>query len=135
MDNAGLDDREWPHAFHDVGESFQPVRDDEEHVSYATILQIDQHAHPKLGALTTDAGPQPQDVLTAVHGDPDSRVDGPVRDLTVTHLDHDGVDEHGDVHGIEGTRRPFRHLGHELVGAPRDWSPRDGRAVDFPEMR
>src|SRR4051812_19593968 len=27
MDNAGLDDREWPHAFHDVGESFQPVRD------------------------------------------------------------------------------------------------------------
>jgi hypothetical protein len=56
------------------------------------VLQIDQHAHPELGALTTDAHPQPQDVLVAVHGDPDRGVDGPVGDLTVADLDVDRID-------------------------------------------
>src|SRR3954453_17244468 len=99
MDNARLYDRLWPHRLDHVGQPFQTVTDHEERIAHAAVLQVDQHAHPKFGALAADAGPQPQHVLAAVHGDPDGRVDGPVRDLAIPHLHHDSVDEHGDVDG------------------------------------
>jgi hypothetical protein len=53
---------------------------------HAAVLQIDQDAHPEFRAFPAGAGPQPQDVLAAVHGDPDRRVEWPVRDLTVADL-------------------------------------------------
>jgi hypothetical protein len=36
------------------------------------------------------------------------------------HLDHDGVEEHGDVAAIERAGGPVLHLGHHGVGEPRN---------------
>jgi hypothetical protein len=44
------------------------------------------------------AGPQAEDVAATVDGDRQSDVDRPVRDLPVTDLDVDRVDEHYRVH-------------------------------------
>ncbi len=57
-----------------VGQSLEPVADDEEHVPDAAVAQVGQDAHPELGALPAGPGPQPQDVLLAREGDPDRGV-------------------------------------------------------------
>src|SRR6202048_746020 len=46
-------------------------------------------------------GPQHEDVLIAVEGDPDRGVERPVRDLPVADLHDDGVDEHGRVNLVQ----------------------------------
>jgi hypothetical protein len=51
----------------------------------------------------TGAHRQPQHVLAALQGDPDSRVHRPVRDLTLPHLHHDRIDEDRHVHRIQRT--------------------------------
>src|SRR5690349_19019599 len=76
------------------GSPFEAVADEEEHLGHAAVLQVDQYAHPTLRALTTRAHPQAQDVLVAVHRDPDGGVDRPVGDLPLADLDVEGVDEH-----------------------------------------
>jgi len=69
VNDAGLHDRLRPHVRHHLREAFQPVADHEEHVLDPTVAQIGEHAHPELGALTTGAGPQAEDVLISVEGD------------------------------------------------------------------
>src|SRR5881398_2195407 len=51
----------------------------------------------KLRALTTAAGPEPEDVPLTSQRDADRRVERAVGDLTVADLDHDRVDEHRGV--------------------------------------
>ena len=83
MDDAGLNDRLRPHVFDHVGQTLQAVTDQEEHVPHAAVAQVGEHAHPEFRTLTTGAHPQPEHVLTAVQGDADGGVNGPVGDLLV----------------------------------------------------
>ena len=45
-----------------------------------------EHTEPKLGALATITGPQPEDVAGALDGDREGDVDPPVGDLAVADL-------------------------------------------------
>ncbi len=135
MNDARLHDRFRPDRLDRVRQPFQSVAHDEEHIPHAPVLQIDQDTHPKLRALTAGAGPQAQNVLAAVHRDPDGRVDRPVRDLTLADLDDDGVNEHGHVDAVEWPRRPVVHLRDDFVGDPRDRLFRHRRPVNLREMR
>ena len=91
-----------------LGQPFQPVADQEEHIPHAAVLQVGEHAHPEPGALAAGAGPQAQHVLAAVCGDAYGGVDGPVGHLPVPDLDHDGVDEDRHIHRIQRAGGPFR---------------------------
>jgi hypothetical protein len=77
------------------GNPFGPSRTTKKVFLTPPIAQVGEHAHPELRALPTRASPQPQDVLLTGQGHPDRCVDGPVRDLPVTDLDHDRVNEDG----------------------------------------
>ena len=66
MDDAGLHDRGRPHVGDHLGQTFQTVADDEEHVLDAAVLEVGEHAHPKLRTLAAGAGPQPEDVPLAI---------------------------------------------------------------------
>jgi hypothetical protein len=46
VNNAGLDNGSRPDVCHDLGEAFEAVADEEEHIGDAAVLQVDQHAHP-----------------------------------------------------------------------------------------
>jgi hypothetical protein len=83
----------WPDIADHLGQTLQPVADDEEHVPHAAVTQIGEHAHPELRTLAAGAGPQPEDVALAVEADPDRGVDRPVGDLPIADLDHDRIDE------------------------------------------
>src|SRR5215218_9564404 len=74
----------------------------------------------KLGALTTVAHPQAQDVFAAVHRDADSRINGPVSHLTIPDFDHDRVNEHRHIHGVQRPVAPFLHSRDHFIGDPRD---------------
>jgi hypothetical protein len=91
VNDAGLGNGLRPDIGDDVGKTFETVADEEEHVPDATVLQVDQHAHPELRALTAGAHPQTQYFLAAVHGDPEGGVDGSVGDLAVA-----------DFHQVDG---------------------------------
>src|SRR5205823_8255882 len=93
--------------------SGRPVRPSQTtmHIADTAILDLGEHPRPPLGALTTVAGPQTQHVPTAVHGDRQGHVDGPVRHLTIPDLDVDTVDEHHRIHrrpGAGSATRPCR---------------------------
>ena len=66
------------------------------------------------------SGPQPEDVAFAVDADADRDVDRPVRDLPVTDLDVDRVDEHHRVDPVQGPVLPLGHLADDLLRDPRD---------------
>ena len=68
---------------------------------------LGEYPEPVLGALTTSADPEPQDVPLAIHADPHSCLDRPVGDLAVTDLDHDRVDEDHRVDAIERAAEPI----------------------------
>jgi hypothetical protein len=88
----------------------------------------------ELRALSTGAGPQPQDVLLSGQADPDRGVDRAVGDLAVTDLDHDRVDEDRGVDLVQGPGGPGLHLLDHLVGDPADRLLADRGAVDLVEV-
>ena len=120
MDDAGLHDRLRPHVADDLGQAFQAVADQEEHVPHAAVAQVGEHAHPELRALAAGAGPQPEDVLVAVQGDPDRGVDRPVGDLPVADLDHDRVDEHRRVDLVQRPGAPSRVISSITLSVIRE---------------
>ena len=50
---------------------FEPVTDHDAHVVGAAVLDLGEHLQPELCALSAGADPDPQDVSSAVRGDPD----------------------------------------------------------------
>ena len=134
MHNARLDNGSWPDIRDDLGEALESVAHQEEHIPDATVFEVDQHAHPELGAFSAGAHPQAQYVLVAVHRDADGGVDRPVGDLAIADLDVDGVDEHRHVDRIQRAVGPVVHLRDNFVGDPRDRFPRHRSAVDLREM-
>ena len=78
-----------PHRADGLGQAFEPVADEHQHVIDAAVLDLGQDLQPVLGALPAVAGPQAEDVAVAVDGDGQGHVDRPVGDLPVTHLDVD----------------------------------------------
>ena len=69
--------------------------------------------------LTTSASPEPQNVLLARQRDPDRGIDGPVRDLTITDLDNNRINEDRRINALKGAVDPFSHLRDDLVrGGP-----------------
>lgn len=71
----------------------------------------------------------------AVDRDTDRTVERPVRDLTVTDLDVDCVDEQHRIHTVERPDQPAGHLLQHGIGDPRDRVLRDRYPVDLGEMR
>ena len=64
------------------------------HVEDTAVAELGEDAVPVLGAFTTRARPDPEDVAFAVDGDTDRGVVGPVLGLAVADLHVDRVDEH-----------------------------------------
>lgn len=84
---------------------------------------LGEDLEPELGALTAGAGPQPENLPAAVHGDPDGGVDGPVGDLAVTDLDHQGVDEDDGVDPLKsmgGCERSEEGCSDASMGSQQD---------------
>jgi hypothetical protein len=133
--DAGLDDGLRPGVADHLGQALEPVADHEEHVPDAPVAQVGEHAHPELGALPAGASPQAEDVFLPGQGDADGGVDGPVGDLPVPDLHHDGVDEDRRIDLIERPAAPGLHLLDHLVGDPRDRLLAHRRAVDLGEVR
>jgi len=135
VQDAGLDPGIGPRGGDGVGQALEPVAHHDAHVGDAAVLDLGQHGQPELGALAAVPGPQAQDVPLAVHGDADHHVDGPVGNLPVADLDHDGVHEQHRVDAIERPVAPLGHLLDHLVGDPGDGVLADLRAVDLIEVR
>jgi len=93
-----LDHRLLPHGVDRIRQAFQPVAHEHEHVGDTPVLDLGEHVQPELRSVSAVAGPDPEDVAFAVHGDPDRHVERLVRDLAVADFDHDRVDEHHRVH-------------------------------------
>jgi hypothetical protein len=83
MDDAALHRGQRPHVADDLGQALEAVTDQEEHVVDPAVLEVGKHSHPELRALSSDAGPQTENVLVPGQSDADSSVDGPVGDLAV----------------------------------------------------
>ena len=114
MHDTCLHDRLLPDRTHRIGQPLEPVADQHAHVGDAAVLDLGQDPQPELGALAVAvlAGPQPQDVALAVHGDAQRQVDGAVGDLALADLHADRVDEDHRVYRLvssgrceSGTRR------------------------------
>jgi len=71
----------------------QAVADHHQDVVHAAVLQLGEHLQPVLGALAAVTCPQPEDVALAFAGDRERHVDRPIRDLPVTDLHVDRIDE------------------------------------------
>lgn len=124
MHHTCLNRREWPDCADRVGESFEPVAADDAHVGDAPVAQLREHFHPLLCTLPTRrAHPQPEHVAAPIQIDTDRDVDGPVRDLPVTDLHHQRVDEHHRIHGIQWAGLPILHVDGDLVGHRRHQIP------------
>ena len=87
VQHTGLHDRQRPRRADRLGESLEPVTDDDAHIGDATVLDLGEDPEPELRALSTGRGPDPEDVSLAFDGDADRGVERPVGDLTVTDLD------------------------------------------------
>src|SRR4051794_19938231 len=87
-----------------------------------------------LGALAPRADPQAQDVPLAVHRDADGAVHGPVGDLAVANLDHDGVDEDHRIDAVQRPVLPVADLAEDPVGDLRDRLPGDRCRVHLSQM-
>src|SRR3990172_8055589 len=101
MDDTKLCDRLRPDLADRVGQPFETVADDDAHVVHAAVADLGEHAQPVLRAFAAVAGPQAKDVASTIDGHGQGDVDGPVRDLPVTDLDVDAVDEHDRVDRVE----------------------------------
>ncbi len=83
MDDACLNRGHRPHVTDYLGQSFEPVADQEEGVLDAPVSQIGEHTHPEICALTSGAGPQAQDIFLPGQSDSYGCIDRPVGYLTV----------------------------------------------------
>lgn len=72
----------------------EPVADDHEYVARAAVLQFGEHVQPALGTHS------PKDVAVALAGDRERDVDRPDRDLPVTDLHVDRIDDDDRVDRI-----------------------------------
>jgi hypothetical protein len=62
MHHTRLDNRARPDGLHRVGQAFEPVADQHQHVVQAAVLQLGEHVQPVLRALAAVAGPDAEDV-------------------------------------------------------------------------
>ena len=134
MHHAGLHDGQRPYRAHRVGQAFEPVADQEEHIVHAPVLQLGEHRRPIARALRGGRRPDAQHVAAALQIHANGHVERAVGDLPVAHLDDGRVDEHGRVHTIQGTRAPFVLLGHDPLGDATDGLPGHVRPVDLLEV-
>ncbi len=134
MHDAGLYDRPGPDRLHCLGQAFQPVADQHEHVADTAVLDLGEDVHPVLGALAAVAGPQAQDLPPALGGDGQGHVDGPVGHGAVADLHVDGVDEDHRIDGVEGAALPFGHALEDLVGDGRNGLAGDFGAIDLGQV-
>src|SRR6266516_7851255 len=86
MEDAGLDDCEWPDVIDGLDHAAETVADEEEHIVDAAILDLAEDLVPVLGALAAVTDPQADHIAHPVDGDPDNGVDGTVGDLAVADL-------------------------------------------------
>ena len=135
VNDACLGDRRRPGLRDRVGQAFQAVAHHDAHVTHTAVAYLGQHAQPVLGALTAVAGPQAQDVPTAVAGDRESDVDRPVRDLTIADLHVDTVDEDHRVDAVQGPALPLAERVQDPVGDGRDRLLRHLRAIHLGQVR
>jgi hypothetical protein len=96
-----------PHRLDRLRQALEAVADYEAHIGGATILDLGQHPHPVLRALSVAvlAGPQPEHVAGAVDGDRERDVDRPVSHVPVPDLHVHTVNED---HRIDRIQRPAR---------------------------
>jgi hypothetical protein len=77
-----------------VGETLEAVAAHDEGVLHAAVAELGQQAHPEFGALPAGGSyPQAQHLAFTLEVDAHGHVDGPVGDLAVADLHHDGVDQ------------------------------------------
>jgi hypothetical protein len=79
MDHAGLHDRQLPHGVDRLAQPFQAIADHDAHIGGAAVL-ISVSTCSQNFAHTAVAGPQPQNVALAGHGDSNDHVDRPIAD-------------------------------------------------------
>ena len=116
MHHAGLHDGQRPYRAHRVGQAFEPVADQEEHIVHAPVLQLGEHRQPIACALRGGRRPDAQHVAVALQIHANGHVERAVGDLPVAHLDDGRVDEHGRVHALQRARAPVVHLVHDPGG-------------------
>ena len=117
-------------------EALETVAAHDEGVLDAPVAELGQQAHPELGALPAGGShPQTQHVAFAVQVDAHGHVDGPVGDLAVADLHHDGVDQQHRVDAVQGPVLPRQQVLDDGVGDPADGVPGDLGAVDLGQMR
>ena len=102
-----------------LGEALQPVAAHDEGVGDAAVAQLGEHRHPELGALPAGGSdPHPQHVAFAVQVDAHRHVDGPVGDLAVADLHHDGVDQDHRIDPVQRPVLPGDQVLDDRVGDP-----------------
>ena len=117
--HAGLHDSLRPGRLDGVGQAFEAVADDDQHVLEAPVGELGENAGPVLGALCVGvADPHPQNVLAPVEVDAHRQIRRPVGDMAVSDLDHQRVDEHHRIHAVEGPGAPRLQLVPDPVGHP-----------------
>ncbi len=98
-----------------VRQTLQPVANQHEDIFNSAILQLGEDLQPVFGTLAAVAGPDPEDVASALDRDGHRNIDGPVGYLAIANLHVDGVHEDHGVDAIERARLPLRHALYHLV--------------------
>jgi hypothetical protein len=115
VNHAGLHDGLRPDRLDSLRQALEPVAHQHQYVLHAAVLEFGEHVQPVLGAFTTVAGPDAEDVAMTFGGDRQHDVDRPVRDVTIADLDVDGIDEQNRINPVQGSVLPLGHPVHHLV--------------------
>ena len=130
-----MGDRRRPRRSDRFRQPFQPIAHHNADVLDTAIFNLGQHLLPVLRALRAGTDPQPEDVTLTIDSDSNSGIDRPVRDLAISDLDDDTVDEHDGVHAIEWAVLPLRHTFQHSISDPADHVFRNLGAIDLGKMR
>src|SRR5699024_7246604 len=110
-----LDQALGPGRLDRLGEALEPIAAHDQHVLDAAVGQLGAHARPELRALVR-LDPDAQDVLDAVHVDPDGDVSGLVAHVRpVADLDPDRIEVDHRVEGLQRAGLPGQDLLGDLI--------------------
>ena len=131
MNEATLDFSLGIYGSDGFGKAGQAIHGKDQHVVYAPVFELIEHAEPVLGGFAL-AKPDAQALLAPLQVDADHQVGGHILDPTVrTELEEQRVHEHNGVNRLQRPVLPFLGLVDDGVGNPADRFRRNVVVVDF----
>jgi len=131
MDKAALDLGLGVHGPDGFREAGQPIHSKNQHIVYAPVFELIEHAEPVLGGFAL-AKPDAEALLSSFQVDADHQVGGHVLDPAVhPELEEQRIHEHNGVNRLQRPVLTFLGLVDNGIGDAADRFGRDVVVVDF----